>query len=143
MFPKKIPKTFQKCSKEVPKSSKKVKKKYPKKFQNFSKYVLRYSQKIPQKFPKKFQKSSATVPNKCLKGHISLGLLFKGEIKRSLTQSVSDKVTYWAVRLPSGQLKKHPNLRRRSPLCQIDTLLSEVNFRNQNLAESNLPFQNR
>ena len=36
---------------------------------------------------------------KCLKGHWSLGLLFNVKNKSgSLTDSVSDKVTYWAIR---------------------------------------------
>ena len=41
---------------------------------------------------------------KCLKGHWSLGSLFNVKKQKWLSQWVSDKVTYWAVR---WQLKNH------------------------------------
>ena len=75
-----------------------------KKIQKLSKIVKRF-----QKLSKMFSRSCFLVTLiKSLKGHKSLALLFNVKIKRCLTQSVSewvsDKVTYWAV---CGQLKKN------------------------------------
>ena len=122
---RKVQEKFQKSSKKVPEKFQKSSKKIPKKFQKSSKKQF---QKVPTKFQKSsqmFQDNIQSCPKKivrsfllitlikCLKGLMSLGLLFICQNQKWLTEWVSESVselqghliTYWAVRLSSGQLK--------------------------------------